>query len=125
VRYPINSDGIDTRIAENNFIIAFGGRITLVGSPHISCQLFSNRGNLFQQFERQFMTLLLTLRTGLIISETIMPDTAADLFRQHIEKRSYRLSHAVAQVNRINLVSGKVARKQYFPQSINYINIGS
>ena len=114
----INGDGKYTRIAEDDLIIAPGGRVAMVGGPHIVRQRFAEGGNGFQKLQGQLITLFFTLAAGLIISQTVMPDAATDLLGKHVKQSRGRLAHRIFQVHRINLAPAEISREQNFSDTV-------
>ena len=111
---PVYGNGKKSRIAENNFVMAFGGGIPFINSPDICCQYLSQRWNRCQKVESNFLALLLAVAARLAVPEAFMPDAVGNLFGNHIKKNCNGLADVVFQIDRIDLAPGKIARKENF-----------
>ena len=122
--YSIHRNGVNTGIAEYDFIITFCGRVAIVCRPYIRCQNSTHLRNRFNHIKRDSLGPCSTFAAGLVIFSAIMTNASDDLFCKQIEQSGNQSAGIVLQVYGVDFFFVEISRVQNFSKCINNRNDG-
>ena len=99
---PVHHDGVNPRIAEDDFVVALGGRIAVVGGLHVRCQDAANFGDGFKNLQGFDLAGFVALAAGLVVSQAVVADVVGDLFGEPVIQHGYGLTQIVFHVGRVH-----------------------
>ena len=111
---PVDRDGIDARVAEDDFIVAARGRVAVVSGAHIGGQDLADGREVLEELQGELVAAVLAVGAGLLVAEAIVADAAADLLGQPVEHPGGGLPHAVAQRHGVDLFTAEIAGEEQF-----------
>ena len=94
---PVDGDGIDARVAEDDFLVAARGRVAVISGAHIAGQDRADGREVLEELQGELVAAVLAVGAGLLVAEAIVADAAADLLGQPLEDPDGGLPHAVGQ----------------------------
>ena len=98
---PVHRDGKNARVAENDLIKTFSGRIAFIRRIDVGGQSLSKQRHFFEELQRHLVSPIRTVAARQVVPEAIMPNAQGDLFREEIEQNGDCTAHAVFQGDRI------------------------
>ncbi len=109
---PVNGDGQDARIAEDDLVSAFGGGIAFQGGNDVGGKDFLQVRQGADEFQGQDMTLLPALDAGLFGLEAVVLEGENDLPGKALEEFGCFLADTVFEVGRIDAGLGEITGKK-------------
>ena len=105
----VDGDRQEAGVAEDDFIVAFGGRVALVSGPHVLGQGAPEAGQLPHEADGVLLAAGFTVAAGQAVAQALMADGQGDLPGEDLEKAHGLLTEIVAQVDAVHPFADEIA----------------
>ena len=120
--HSVDCNSKEPRIAEDDFVIALCGRISLSGSYDILGKSPSQPGHFFKEVYGCFMAPAKALGAGEIVAEAFVANGKGNLLGQGLKESGDLLSEVITEVDPVHGRAYKIAGKEYVSNLFNQGN---
>lgn len=106
---PVNRDGKEPRVAEDDLVVAPGCRIAFVCGTHIRRQQSAQGGERFDEGDGDLLAAIFTADTGEIVADAVVTQGQRHLFREAFKEGRRLLPEVVTEVELFEPGADKIA----------------